>query len=413
MSPPSPSSPSPALRPVVGDLLLALVLGVAAYALSCLLVAPEAAAKGFGTQWQLMSEAPFELRGQLPQRLLAPLLAHGLGCGGDGYVWFVRGLAVLLLATIGYYCRRRGAPLVDAALVVIAVAVTAPVQMYKEHWVGYPDALTYTLCLWLLLAARRPQLFWLLFFANLLNHELAVFLLPWLWFVRRRAGGSWRADVVGAGAALALYAAFYFWVRATAQQQAYSYDYFAKYPLFPGGTLVVSLMALTHFVVAFGPVLVVVAWHQHTSRHGRERWHLWLVLAGMGAIFCIAFDWARHGNLLLLPLVIASVPILAAGHRAVYAGLVALGIGLMLWIPPWAASAWPIDAMANLPFWVETGVVQVFPEGGYGSGSLPTVVRNWLPRVAPMLAAIAAIGTAIWLGGLALARRRNSNTDTA
>src|SRR5262249_9099558 len=158
----------------------------------------------FGEQWQSMSEAPFELRGQFPQRMLAPLLAHVVGMGGEHFVAFVRGLAVLLLATVCFFCRRRGASFVDASLVTLAVAVTATIQMYKQHWVGFVDPLGYTLFFWAWLAAPRPAVVWGLFLANLLNHELAVFLLPWLWFVRRHADGRWLVDAIGAAAAIGL-----------------------------------------------------------------------------------------------------------------------------------------------------------------------------------------------------------------
>src|SRR5262245_38700881 len=79
------------------DLLVSLIAGALCYAVSCLLVAPAAQAVSFGEQWQNMSEAPFELRGQFPHRILAPLLAHGIGMDGARFVAFVRGLAVVFL----------------------------------------------------------------------------------------------------------------------------------------------------------------------------------------------------------------------------------------------------------------------------------------------------------------------------
>src|SRR5688572_18726422 len=164
------------------DVLLAALGGAACYGISCVLVAPGTVDTPFGVQWQDMSAAPFELRGQFPHRILAPLLAHCIGMGGEHFLLFVRGLAVLLLGTVFFFCRRRGAAAVDASLITLAIALTAAIQMYKQHWVGYVDPLCYALffCTWL--AAGRPVVFWALFLANLFNHELAAFLLPWLWF---------------------------------------------------------------------------------------------------------------------------------------------------------------------------------------------------------------------------------------
>ena len=394
-----------AARPAWHDVLLAVLAAVLGYGLSCLLVAPGPAPLTFGDQWRLMSEAPLELRGQFPHRILAPALAHVAGMGGERFVLFARGLAVLLLAMVFLFCRRRGAAVVDAALVTTAIALTAAVQMYKQHWVGFVDPLCYSLFFACWLAARRTVLFWALFFANLMNHELAAFLLPWLWFVRREVGGDRRADLLGGATALGLYGAFYLWVRAAAPAQKYGADYFAQNPLFPGGTVVVVLLALVHLVVAFGPVLAVLGWHQ-VRAPGRERWHTWLVVGGVLAIFCIAFDWARHSNLVVLPLVLASVRFLAAGHRALYAGLVALGAALMAWLPPWT-SGWPTSALADVGLWARTHVIVTNPATGEPiAGSLRAVLTEWLPEVWPVLAAVLAILAVIWLAGVAFARWR-------
>jgi hypothetical protein len=389
-------------------------VGTLAYVLSCVIAPAGDVAKGFGEQWKIIAEDPTALPSMFPHRMLAPLLAWLSGFGGEHYVLFVRGLAVVLLATVFFFGRRRGLAAIDATLVTLAIALTASIQLYKDHWVGYPDPLCYALFLGNLLAARRPSLFWAIWFFNLTNHELAVFLLPWLWFVRREAGGRMSHDVIGAGAALGIYGAYYLAIKANAQQ-LFSYEYFTNHPLFPGGTVVVLALALVHLVVAWGPVLAVLAWHQHTHTHGRERWHLWLVGAGIVVIFCIAFDWARHSNLVLLPLVLASVRFLQAGHRLAYAGLVALGAGLMLWIPPWAPTAWPTDAMANIALLTESGMVIGHPPRFPGDlnvqfGGVSTALGSWLPRVWSLWLAIAAIAAGFWLTGWWLARRDRATT---
>ncbi|MBL8755064.1 MAG: hypothetical protein JNK15_17300 [Planctomycetes bacterium] len=414
-SEPSSSPPRPESARWYVDAGLAVVVGALAYALSCFVIGPGDEAKGFGVDWLSLSRDPALLQCRFPHRMLAPVLAWSLGLGGANYLLFVRGLAVLLLATVFFFGRRRGLAVVDAALVAVAIALTAPIQLYKDHWVGYPDPICYSLFLANLLVAKRPVLFWGVWFVNLTNHELAAFLLPWLWFVRREAGGRVLHDVVGAGAGLAVYAAYYFAIKAKAQQ-LFSYEYFANHPLFPGGTVVVLALALVHLVVAWGPVLAVLAWHQHTRAHGRERLHLWLVALGIGVIFCIAFDWARHSNLILVPFVLASVRFLQSGHRIAYGVLVAVGAGLMLWIPPWAPSAWPTDAMANINLLVETGMVNPLPPRFEGDlnvhfGSVSTALGVWVPRVAALLGPIVAMAVAIWGVGFWLARRDRAATS--
>ncbi|HEB53762.1 MAG TPA: hypothetical protein ENI87_10970, partial [bacterium] len=283
------------------EALLALAIGWALYQVSCWLVpAGPMTGNGFDIDWQRMSADPFALPGRFPHRILAPFLAWATGWGGDGYLEFTHGLHVLLLASTAFVTLRLRGSLLDAVLVAAMVAITAPTQLYKLHWVGYTDPICYSLFLWMIVAVRNPYVFWSLFLVDLMNHELAGFLLPWLWFLRRRTDGRWRLDLVLAGLACAIYLGFYLFVKSQAAQ-LFSSDYFLSHPLFPGGTFVVWNLAAVHLTTTFGPMLAMLAWHQHHRRAGAERWHLWLVLLGVATIFCIAFDWARHSNLLLLP----------------------------------------------------------------------------------------------------------------
>lgn len=395
------------------DLAFALLVGLGAYALSCALVWPLDTLPIFSANWQKMSVDPFALLGDFPHRLLTPLLAWLCGCRGEpGFLWFVRGVTVLMLATACLFARRRGATPLDAVLVAVAVAVISPVQIYKLHWVGYVDATTYTLLLWMLLVAHRPGVFWSLFFAALLNHELAAFLLPWAWFVRRQHDDRRRIDVLGAAAALGLYTAFYFYVRAAAPSQLYNIDFFTRYPLFPGGTFATLVVALVHWVVAFGPVLAVLGWFHHAPATRGERGHLWWCLLGILVIFCIAWDWARHTNLLVVPLVVASTRFLVAGHRWLFVALVVSGVGLMLRWSPWPTVSWPTSEFASVPLLVGTGVVVGNETVGIGFGPLSAATTRWLPAVWPALWPILLIAAAIWTTGFFIARVRKTPSSS-
>lgn len=383
-----------ATRLGLAEVVLALAVGALVYGLSCALVWPDPVTKGFGEQWQMMSTTPFALQGQFPHRLLAPVLGWACGMGGDRYVYFVRGLHVVLLACVFLYARWLGSRRIDGLLIAIAIGVTAPVQMYKQHWVGYCDPLSYSLFLIAAMCARHPVVFWPLFLANLLTHELAVFLVPWLWFLRRQEDGAWRRDVVWLGGVLTAYVAFYLTVRAIAKP-TYVADFFFENPLFPWGALGCWMLTLTHWLLAYGPVLAVLAWHQHSRRFGRERLQLWLVLAGIAVILAIAFDWMRHANLILMPFVLASSRFLAAGYRLVYGALIVASAGLLLWVPPWSGSAPPTSDL-----WGPMLQLVILPK--------PTeffrVITEWIPAVWPILAVIYALLALVWLLGFALAR---------
>jgi len=258
-----------------------------------------------------------------------------------------------------------------------------------------------------MVAARSPYVFWSLFLVNLMNHELAGFLLPWLWFLRRQQDGRWRTDLVCIGVAGVIYASFYMWVKVTAAPM-FNVDYFLKHPLFPGGTFVVWSLAAVHWTCAFGPMLAVLAWQQHSPSLGAGRWHFWLVLLGILVIFCIAFDWARHSNLIVLPLVVASAHFLAGGarRRLLYVGLLMLSVFLFWLVPPWSSSAWPTSLFANDVLLLDSKVVVPGPGPGLdiGFGPLSAAVGNWLPAIWLPLTLILSVLFVIWLAGALLAR---------
>ena len=392
-----------------GACVWAVAIGAAAYFVSCLLVQPLPQAEGFGLNWEAMSRDPFALVGQHPHRILTSLLSWLFGFRGPpDFMTFTRIMAVVFLATIAFVSLRRGAAVIDAALIALAMALTAPIQIYKQVWCGYCDALTYTLLLCMLLAVRRPAVFWSLFFLGMTNHELVGFLLPWAWFARRQQDDRRRADAIGAAVAVGLYVAFYFVVKKSAPAQLYSSDYFLGHPLFPGGAMAVWVTSFVHWVIAFGPVLAVIAWHQHEPANGVERRHLWWVLAGLGAILCIAFDYSRHCNVLVVPFVLAATRFLQRGpvHRAIFVGLVALGAGLMTVWSPWVKSSWPTAVFTDAMALAHDGVLIDYGGHDLGFGPLSATVQNWLPRVWPTLWPTLCILALIWTAGALLARWR-------
>jgi hypothetical protein len=400
------------------DIFWAVALGWFAYTLSCWLVEPVPKAHGFGEQWLEMSKDPFALFGQFPHRVLAPFLAWLFGAGGDSYIAFTHVLHIVMLSSVFLVVVRLRGLYFDAFLVTCAVAITAPVQLYKQHWSGYTDPICYTLFLWMIIVARNPYVFWLLFLTNLMNHELAGFLVPWLWFLRRRQDSRWRLDLICMASAMAIYVAYYFWIKGSVEQ-TYSVDYFLANPLFPGGTFVVWNLAAVHYTCTFGPLLAVLAWHQMTSKQVGERWHLWLVTLGILVIFCIAFDWSRHSNLMLLPLVIAATRFLGVGNgnRALFVGLLLVSVVLFWMVPPWSPTAWPTNELVDgsaewcaanpdKKFFLDTGIV-VPTSAGIGFGPMSAAMGNWLPRVWQLLVTIHVIGLLFWCAGWLWARHEN------
>ncbi|MCY2958294.1 MAG: hypothetical protein NT107_14815 [Planctomycetota bacterium] len=379
----------------VRDALLAAVVGTALYFLTCLWLPYGPAPKvGFPEQWALMAKDPFGLVGQFPHRLLAPLLAWCLFLGNDFYT-FARAVSVLLLAVVFLFCRSRGSKPIDALLVTLAIAVSGAVQMYKmpppRQWGGYPDALTFSLLLLCVIAVRHSAVFWGLFFVNLCNHEVAMFVLPWLLFVRREQGARFSNDLLYLGIVLGAYAALRIYIGAHASAAVYTVDYFKNdsQRMFPCGTFWLAILVLAYWLVAFGPLLIVLAWHQSTRANGRERMQLWLMVGGILAVFVFAYDFSRHGNLLLIPIVLASVRFLAAEQR--HRGLFVLLILVL------AASFFYTDPVVVQHFMDAT--LSCLVPLDYSKAITCALPKTWL-------AVLACVATALclWAIGMRLAR---------
>ena len=316
------------------QLAVALAAGIAVYLLTCLVEPPQQGPIVWGIEWAKMSLQPFGFVGPFPHRLLSPLLAHMVGLDGDYYAWFSIVLSVFLLAVVFYFCQQRGLNWVDALLVTSAVGFSGAVQTFKTL-VGYSDNLTYALLLIGMLVARNGWAFWAVYFANLCNHELAFFFLPWLLFVRRQAGASLRSDVLGLAITAGLYIAFRLFVAQQAEAQTFTTEYFARNNFLPWGTLALLVLTAVHLLAAFGPLLIVLFWHAGAPHQGLERLHSLLIAAGILSIFAVAYDVVRHTNFMFLPLVIASARFLGSIRASrIYALVLASSIASYLLLGP-------------------------------------------------------------------------------
>src|SRR5262245_25848473 len=91
------------------SVVAALLVGLLAYLPTLWLMPAATSTFSLGVEHQTLSRAPFEFGSLLPQRILGPLLAWSLGLGGDGYARFTQLCSVLLLATVFWFARERGA----------------------------------------------------------------------------------------------------------------------------------------------------------------------------------------------------------------------------------------------------------------------------------------------------------------
>lgn len=381
-------------------LLVAAAVGAGAYWLSCLWLPALDLPNDFQTQWARMSEAPFAFTGQFPHRILSPLLAHLLGLDGERFFTFTRLGAVLLLAVVFDTSRWRGARPVDALLITLAVACTGAIQMYKQQCAGYVDNLGFALFLLGLRAARHRVLFWSLFLANLLNHEVAFFFTPWFLFVRCNIGARLHRELPWLLGAVALYFGFRQYVGANATNWSYNAGYFLDNTFLPYAFAWLWLLAVVHWLVRFGPLLALLVWHLAAPRPDRERWHSLLVPACALTVFFFAYDVMRHSNLLFLPLVLASARCLdgSSHSRVLYC---ALGLGTAL-VYHWFGATF--DTVTSTIMFDCQGYTLILPENRFQLGQHFTTMHCVLARIWPTFLLLGAEAVALVAAGFWLRR---------
>lgn len=393
------SGPVSGLRRWLEEASLAAAAGIVAYLLSCLVEPARSVPHGFGIQWATMSEAPFEFYGQLPHRLLTPLLAHLVGLQGASFTDFTRLSGAAMLALVFYVARRRSATRLDAMLITLAVAATGAIQIYKRGMIGYCDNVGFALFLLAWLHRGRGFVFWPLYFLNLVNHDMAAFFLPWMWFLRREAGALRRYDAVGAGLVLLAYYLFRLYVAKHAASWEYDEGYFLANCFLPFNFVWLWFLAVCHLMLQFGPLLTVVMWHAWWPRPQRERMHTGLILLGMGAVFGFAYDVHRHSNLMFLPLLFASTRFLVdAKSRACYVGLIALQVlsyRAYSWRPesedPWEfqSPGWMFDEITGVMVFKNEGHRIIQPEHRFDLAVHWDLLTKSLPMLAPEMVGFA------------------------
>ena len=315
---------------------LAAAVGAAVLWLSDWLQPPSRVAfPGHGVYYQEMTVDPLSLHGAFPHRILWPLLAHYTGFGGPRAPVFSQLCNAAFLAVVFWFCRQRGAKALDALLVTGAVAATGAVLVYKPM-ACFSDTLVFLLLLLAVHFVARPVVFWGLVLLASLAHEMVFFFAPWLVYVRCRAGGLPRREVMALGCVLAVYAAWRFVVKTGATGVAYDSLYYWKSNFWvPWG--MPALLALWAFVVLveFGPLLAVVVWAWRRGELGMGRWGPWLYLAGILPMMLLAYDVMRFAALLFLPLVLGSIALLRAPRgRSVLAALLVCSIASYAWLHP-------------------------------------------------------------------------------
>lgn len=282
-----------------GGACAAVLFGCVLLGVGALYVTPELRPLNMGVAYAAASRDPLGL-GQvndLQSRLLTPLLAWAVGLRGHRFILAPLLMSVFLFAAIYLAGRRRwGLTPVESVGMAALVAFSAPLFALLRY-PGYVDSTTYLLLFLAYLALPSP--WWAAFWAlSLFNHEIGVFLGPWLLFLAVGRPLPWRrvllhgALFVAALALMGLYHRFliarglmrlsegYYFSWSNVRETFQAVKRYAAFGIFQGFKL------FWFFPIAAGVSFAA-------SRRWRELAGLALILIGMFAQLLIAVETYR------------------------------------------------------------------------------------------------------------------------
>ena len=300
-------------------LVAALVGAALLFASNLLVPPPDQVPAGHPERFAYMAQAPFAFDGQFPHRILWPLLAHVAGWFGLGPVGFSQTCSAALLAVVVWFARQRGAAWLAAGLIGGVVAASGAVLVYRPL-ACYSDPLSFALLLLTVHHAARPFAFWLLVFVGALSHEFVFFFAPWLVWLRREAGGTWRGSATGLAGAMLAYAGWRFLVKVLTPAAAPTASYDALYYvlnnfwvpwLLPGLWALLLQVMLAEFGASLA--LAVAAFRARVQGTGGAVGAL-LFVGCLLSLEVLAYDVMRFASFAFVPVVLGGVVLANVRH---------------------------------------------------------------------------------------------------
>jgi hypothetical protein len=324
--------------------LLAAIVGAGLLLLSDLIVSPaDAPFPGHGVRFATMAQDPFAFAGDIPQRILWPVLAWLFAQVGVGPVAFSSVCNGALLAVVFWFARRRTGSLVSALLVAAAIAASGTVLVYKPM-MCYSDTLNLLLLVLLIHFADRAKVFWPLVVLTAFSHELVFFFTPWLIYLRLMNGGRLWPEVGLWSISVGIYGTFRVVLKVLELTGSYdAASYFSNALWVPWGLPAIWMLWGFVVVVEFGPLLIGLVFAGRRGELAKPsgmggRWWPWLYFPSLLALMLLAYDVMRFAPLVFPPVLLGLVALVrSARGRGVLAAIVAVQIVCYLWLHPVAS----------------------------------------------------------------------------
>ena len=173
-----------ALEKIIGRFPVALLAGTVLELLAMLYTPPQWQPIFHGETFSKMSEAPWVLSSEswVQYRILSPILGYLIFLRGNNFVWFMLLIAVGFLSLIYLLARKKNLQPLEAIGISALMSFSTPL-LFLLHFPGYTDLTTYIFILLLMMYHQKKTLCYLLFGVALFNHEIILFLVPWLVFL--------------------------------------------------------------------------------------------------------------------------------------------------------------------------------------------------------------------------------------
>ena len=175
----------------VGQRITGIVGGLSLLAIAAFYVTPALTFVNNGIGFAHIAHKPFLMDDNpFRHRILSPLIAHYTSfLWGGNFLYFPLIVTVLFLGAIYSYFRRLGHSQVLSLVASSTMAFSGPV-LFLIHFAGYTDVLTH-LFLFYCIVLRRSKFLWVISLSlAALNHEAALFSIPWVVFLRTRYYGT-------------------------------------------------------------------------------------------------------------------------------------------------------------------------------------------------------------------------------
>ncbi|MBN2804001.1 MAG: hypothetical protein JXR91_12985 [Deltaproteobacteria bacterium] len=174
-----------------------VLLGTILLSLAALYVTPTTRTLYHGELFQHLSTVAFspEVPSYMRVRILTPALSQLVGLNGENYIFIPIIMGMLLLTSVYCIFRMENFSPFIALNVAALVAFSSPIITMLK-FPGYVDTTTYLMLLWSVYFARLNKYWWVIFLSlALLNHELSLFMTPFIWLTANRKATIGRMSI--------------------------------------------------------------------------------------------------------------------------------------------------------------------------------------------------------------------------